>query len=139
MPQCMDDRRQQRRQHILIIGGTADFLHLIQDLLQERYDVTTTTFVPTAFAQIAPLDPDALIVDIAVGQQAGWELLERLHAEARTTSIPVLIVSTAPGLVERAQDQAARNGNRRYLAKPASFDEMLAQIQEMVGASPDPS
>jgi DNA-binding response OmpR family regulator len=76
-------------------------------------------------------------MDIAVGQQAGWRLFERLHVEARTTGIPVLVISTALSTMERAQDQTARYGNHRYLAKPASFDEMLAQIREMVrGASP---
>ena len=135
----MDDRRQEPRQHILVIGGTADFLHLIRDLLRERYTITTTDFLPNTFAQIAVLDPNVLIMDIAVGEQAGWRLWERLHVEARTAGIPVLIISTAPRLVERAQDEAARHGNYRYLAKPASFDEMLAQIRAMVeGVAPRP-
>ena len=75
---------------------------------------------PTPTLSDAALEPDALIVDIVVGQRAGWELLEQINAEATTTGIPVLIVSTDPRLLDRAQDQAARYGNHRYLIKPFS-------------------
>jgi DNA-binding response OmpR family regulator len=132
----VEDRRQEQRMHIFAINGSPDFLNVIRDLFQEEdYNVTTTNFVPNSFEQIAALDPDALIVDIAVGQRAGWELLERLNAEAATTGIPVLVVSTDPTLLERVQDEAARYGQNRFLIKPFGLEEILAQIREMVGAA----
>ena len=88
---------------------------------------------PTPTLSDAALEPDALIVDIVVGQRVGWELLEQLHAVAATTGIPVLIVSTDPRLLERAQDQATRYGTHRCLVKPFGLDEILEQIREMIG------
>jgi DNA-binding response OmpR family regulator len=130
----VEDRRQEQRKHIFAIDGSPDFLNVIRDLFQdEGYNVTTTNFVPNSFQQIAALNPDALIVDIVVGQRAGWELLEQINAAATTTGIPVLIVTTDPRLLERAQEQAARYGNHRYLIKPFSLDDMLEQIREMIG------
>jgi two-component system response regulator MprA len=130
----VEDRSQEQRKHIFAIDGSPDFLNVIRDLFQdEGYNVTTTNFVPNSFAQIAALDPDALIVDIVVGQRVGWELLEQLNAAAATTGIPVLIVSTDPRLLERAQEQAARYGKNRYLIKPFGLDDILAQIREMIG------
>jgi hypothetical protein len=46
----MDNRRQERRQHILTFERSGNFPHLIRDLLQERYNVATTKFVPNIFA-----------------------------------------------------------------------------------------
>jgi DNA-binding response OmpR family regulator len=133
---AVEDRSQEQRKHIFAINGSPDFLNVIRDLFQdEGYNVTTTNFVPNSFQQIAALDPDALIVDIVVGQRAGWELLEQINAEATTTGIPVLIVSTDPRLLDRAQDQAARYGNHRYLIKPFSLDDILEQIREMIGTA----
>ena len=130
----MEDRSQEQRKHIFAINGAPEFLNIIRDLFQdEGYNVTTTNFVPNSFEQIAALAPDALIVDIVVGQQAGWELLEQINAEATTTGIPVLIVSTDPRLLERAQEQAERYGKNRYLIKPFSLDDILEQIREMIG------
>jgi DNA-binding response OmpR family regulator len=130
----VEDRSQEQRKHILAINGAPEFLNVIRDLFQdEGYNVTTTNFVPNSFEQIAALAPDALIVDIVVGQRVGWELLEQLNAAAATTGIPVLIVSTDPKLLERAQEQAARYGKNRYLIKPFGLDDILAQIREMIG------
>jgi DNA-binding response OmpR family regulator len=132
----VEDRSQEERKHIFAINGSPDFLNVIRDLLQEEdYNVTTTNFVPNSFDQIAALEPDALIVDIAVGKRVGWELLERLNAEAATTGIPVLVVSTDPNLLERAREQAAQYGSHRYLVKPFGLDEILEHTREMVGAA----
>ena len=130
----MEDRSQEGRKHIFAINGAPEFLSLVRVLFQdEQYNVTTTNFVPNSFEQIQALQPDALIVDIVIGQSAGWELLEQLHEGAATTGIPVLVLSTDPRLLERAREQADRYGTHRYLDKPFELDAMLAHIREMIG------
>jgi twitching motility two-component system response regulator PilH len=132
----MEDRGQERRKHVFAINGSAEFLNVVRELFQdERYNVTTTNFVPNSFAQIAALRPDALIVDVAIGQAAGWELLERLHREAATTGIPVLVLSTAPRLLEKAREQSERYGNHRYLDKPFDVEGLLEHIRQMIGTA----
>ena len=131
---AVEDRSQEGRKHIFAINGSPEFLNIIRELFQEEdYNVTTTNFVPNSFDQIVALKPDALIVDIVIGQSAGWELLEQLHAGAETTGIPVLVLSTSPHLLEQAQEQVARYGNHRYMDKPFSLDALLAHIREMIG------
>jgi response regulator RpfG family c-di-GMP phosphodiesterase len=104
----MEDRSQEERKHIFAINGSVEFLNIVRELFQaEAYNVTTTNFVPTSFDQIVALQPDALIVDIVIGQSAGWELLEQLHAGAETTGIPVLVLSTSPRLLQKAREQAS--------------------------------
>lgn len=130
----MDDRTQEGRKHIFVINGAPEFLNLMRELFQdERYNVTTTNFVPNSFAQIEALQPDALILDVVIGQKVGWELLERLHAEAATTGIPVIVVSTSRELLERAEEQAARYGSHHSLAKPFDLEELLGMVQESIG------
>ena len=53
----MEERqRQESRKHIFVVNGTPAFLNLMRDLLQdERYNVTTTNFVPRSYEQIAAL------------------------------------------------------------------------------------
>jgi CheY-like chemotaxis protein len=129
-----EDRSQEERKHVFAINASPPFLNIIRELFQEEdYNVTTTNFVPTSFEQIATAHPDALIVDIVVGERAGWELLEQLHAGAATTGIPVLVLSTSPRLLERAREQAERYGNHRYLDKPFDVDALLSNIHEMIG------
>ena len=132
----MADRSQEQRKHIFAINGSVDFLNIVRDLFQEEdYNVTTTNYVPNSFDQIAAAQPNALIVDVAVGEQVGWELLERLHAEAATNSIPTLVLSTSPHLLEKAQEQSERYGTHRYLDKPFDLDALLGHIREMTGGA----
>jgi DNA-binding response OmpR family regulator len=132
--EAVEDRCQEGPKHIFAINGSPDFLNIVRDLFQEAgYNVTTTNYVPNSFAQIHALQPDALIVDVAVGQSAGWELLEQLHAGAATTGIPVLVLSTDPHLLDRAREQAERHGNHRSLEKPFDLDALLGTIREMIG------
>ncbi len=74
----MEDRSQEHRKHVFAINGAPEFLDFVRLLFQdEGYNVTTTNFVPRSFDHVAALQPDALIVDLVAGKQAGWELLER--------------------------------------------------------------
>jgi CheY-like chemotaxis protein len=132
----VEERSQERRKHVFAINASPPFLNIIRELFQEEgYNVTTTNFAPNSFAQIEALQPDALIIDIAIGQEAGWELLEQLDADADTAGIPALIVSTDPRLLAQAEAHAARYGKHRFLAKPLDLEAMLEAIREMIGES----
>src|SRR6478735_10607371 len=98
------ERTQMDRQHIFAVNGSPDFLDVVRELFQEEdYNVTTTNYVPRTFAQIMALDPSLLIIDLVVGQQAGWDLLEELGNEAATRGIPIVVLSTNPQMLARAQ------------------------------------
>ena len=55
------EQTQMKRQHIFAVNGAPDFLEIVRQLLQEeRFNVTTTNFVPETFDQIAALHPALL-------------------------------------------------------------------------------
>jgi DNA-binding response OmpR family regulator len=130
------ERAQMGRQHIFIINGSPDLLDLLRVLFQRaEYNVTTTNFVPETFEQIAALRPAVLVIDLAVGQQAGWALLERLRAGAQTRGIPVVLFSTDPRLLARAQADPARYGGDAFVTKPFDVAEMLAVVERLIGTA----
>ena len=130
----MDDRRAPRK-HVFAVNSSPDFLLIVRELLEgEGYAVTTSSFEANVFTQIVMRQPDALLVDVAAGESAGWDLLRRLHTEAATTEIPVLVTSTSPALLEQAREQAAWYGaERSFLTKPMDLDELLRTIRAMIG------
>jgi CheY-like chemotaxis protein len=122
------------RKHIFAVNSAPEFLDLVRDLLQdEQFNVTTTNYVPRTFDQIAALQPDLLLVDLVVGIQAGWDLLERLQFEAITRGIPVVVTSTDPGLLKRAEAERERFGGDRYIVKPLDLDVLLEAISALIG------
>ncbi len=131
----MDDRRRTPRKHIFAVNSSPDFLLIVRELLEdEGYAVTASDFEPNVFTRIVMRQPDALMVDVAVGESAGWDLLRQLHTEPATTDTPVLVTSTSPELLQRAREEAAEYGtNRSFLTKPMDLDELLGTIRKMIG------
>jgi DNA-binding response OmpR family regulator len=130
------EHRQSARKHVFAVNGSPAFLGVVRELLQdERYNVTTTNYVPHTFDQIAALAPDLLVVDLAAGHRSGWRLLERLHAAAATRRIPVLVTSTDPHLLAEAEALAARYGGDRFLVKPFGLDVLLEAVRTLIGCA----
>jgi DNA-binding response OmpR family regulator len=136
---CSDDGaratpEQMQRQHIFVVNGSAAFLDVVRELLQEElYNVTTTNFVPKTFKQIETAQPSLLIVDLIHGERAGWDLLAELRHEAATRDLPVILVSTSEQLLEKAKTERVIWGGDRYFLKPFSLDALLLAIQELIG------
>ena len=130
------ETNQMDRQHIFVVNGASDFLDVVRELLEEEhYNITTTNFVPKTFDQIVTLDPSLLIIDLAVGVTAGWELLERVSHAAATRDVPVIIVSTSPRYLDKVRDDPAKFGNPRLIGKPFDLDELLGIVDELIGSA----
>lgn len=128
-------RDQVRRKHIVMVDSSRAFTEIIAELLiDERYGVTASDYVPEIFTQITLMGPDLIIIDLILTQKAGWELLERLELETLTRNIPVIVTSTNPELLERALANKERYGFDNYLVKPFDLDLLLEAIEELIGA-----
>ena len=129
----MIDGRRRPRKHLFVINNSPDFLLIARELFaEEGYGVTTSDFSPTVFSRIVMRQPDALIVDVAVGQPEAWEFVERLHTAPETRDIPLLVTSTLPELLDEVQDQE-RYGTPRVLVKPMNLDALVGAIHDMIG------
>lgn len=129
-------RIQSDRKHIFAVDGTPDFLELVRALFEiEHYNVTTTNNVPKTFDQIAAGTPDLIIVDLVIGEQQSWDLLEHLHREAATLDIPVILTSTLPGLLNRAQLDSWHYGHHRVIVRPFEIEEILQAVVDLIGPS----
>jgi two-component system alkaline phosphatase synthesis response regulator PhoP len=125
---------QMARKHVYVVNGSPDFLDIVRELLQdENYNVTTTNFVPLTFETINAALPSLIIIDLVIGEQAGWDLLGRLRHGASTRDIPILLVSTRADLLEEAREHHEEFGGDSYLVKPFDLDDLLDSIADLIG------
>lgn len=123
-------------QHVFVIQSEMTFLDVVRELLvDERYHVTTTDFLPRTFDAIAAVQPDLVILDLMFGQQAGWDLLVQLTDTVVTRDIPIIVTTTDANLLRRAEELEARYGGRRFLIKPFDLDILLNAVYELIGTS----
>jgi len=74
--------------------------------------------------------PDVVLLDLHLPDIGGDEVLRRLRADPRTSSIPVIVVSAdaTPASLERLRHAGAD----AYLTKPLDVDDFLATIERFL-------
>ncbi|WP_329458024.1 fused response regulator/phosphatase [Streptomyces sp. NBC_01497] len=71
--------------------------------------------------------PDAAVIDVQLPDMTGFEVCERVKAEARTTALPVIHVS-AVAISTDDHTEGLRRGADAYLNQPIDPDEFLATV-----------
>ena len=116
-----------RRPRILWADDNADMRDYVRRLLAERYDVLTVPDGLTALTAARDDPPDLVLTDIMMPGLDGFGLLRELRADARTRTIPVILLSARAG--EEPAVEGLDAGADDYLAKPFSAQELLARVR----------
>lgn len=74
--------------------------------------------------------PHAILLDINMPAGTGHGALTRLQASARTSSIPVLVMSGSTDLTLPATVRAA--GAKGFFRKPVDLDALCARLEELL-------
>ena len=105
---------------------------LFSVLANEGYDVHVFDSASDAIAHLPDLQPDAVILDLRMGQRAeGWRVLDRIKGNPAIASTPVLVCSA--DLVQlRAVKAAVNPDGVAILCKPFELESLLQLVRQMV-------
>src|SRR2546423_2538088 len=96
---------------------------------QRGYTALTVDSADAALAALSRVEPDLLLVDIRMPGMSGLELYDRVRADPRFRSLPV-VFETATGR-EHAAELRAR-GIATYVKKPFDVDELVRYVKRLV-------
>jgi CheY-like chemotaxis protein len=82
-----------------------------------------------ALQQLEELQPDLLVLDMALPGISGLEFLDQLRADPRWTTLKVLMVSGDPGSLFQVQERA----NVGTLTKPFDVNALIAETERLIG------
>ncbi|MEZ5797391.1 MAG: response regulator [Paracoccaceae bacterium] len=120
--------------HVLLIEDEENIAEAIRFILgRDGWQVTHLAEGGRAAHCAAELMPDLVILDHMLPGASGLEILAMMRAEARTAHLPVLML-TARGQ-PRDREAAERAGADRFMAKPFSNAEILAEVRAMADAA----
>src|SRR2546422_4188328 len=110
---------------VLVIEDDPVAGQLIQThLTASGYEVVLCNQPDRAAEIVAELQPDAITLDLLMKPANGWEVLLQLKNDARTASVPIIVVTIGdhPGM-------SAALGADEYLVKPVERSALLAAVQ----------
>ncbi|KAI8818588.1 uncharacterized protein EV422DRAFT_537600 [Fimicolochytrium jonesii] len=112
---------------VLLADDNADMREYVGGLLAKFCTVNVVSDGLQAYQSAIDDPPDLIISDVMMGGLTGFELLEKVKADGRTQSIPVILLSARAG--EEAKVEGLRSGADDYLAKPFSAKELRARVR----------
>jgi two-component system, cell cycle response regulator DivK len=114
---------------ILVVEDNEKNLKLFRDVLQASgYHTLEATTGGQAVELATRHDPDLVLMDIQLPGVDGVEALDRLRADERTASIPVLAVTAQAMRGDRNRFLSA--GFDAYLCKPVDIGELISLVEE---------
>ena len=113
---------------ILIADDDPHFRDLVEHLLRDAgFDVRAVRDGTSALAFITNQRVDLLLLDGAMPDIDGFEVLRKLRANPRTRALPVVMLTA----LRRASDlkEAVNAGVTDYVMKPVSPRDLVARIK----------
>lgn len=108
----------------------ADLLH--QGLKEKGFAVDAAADGDTGLSLAIGTEYDAIVLDLMLPGRSGLEILKALRARKRVT--PVLVLSARSAVEDRIRGLDL--GADDYLAKPFSFDELIARLRAITRRPP---
>ena len=71
--------------------------------------------------------PDLIVADLVMPEMDGYEMMRRLKADARTASIPVVVLTAVPS--RSLEPRLAELNAARVLHKPFDSDDLLVTVR----------
>jgi CheY-like chemotaxis protein len=115
--------------HILVVEDNDLSRELLSDWLEsENYRVASAANLEEAFAAIQEMPPDAVLLDVQLGDQDGLSIATWIRHQPTLSHIPVIAV-TAHAMVTE-QERIFQAGCNAYVPKPVDFKVLSKQLQQ---------
>ena len=116
------------RKKIMVVDDAFANLHFMHKMLQSKdYHVVAFPDGEKALNATAKNPPDLIFLDIKMPGMDGFEVCDRLKADAATKDIPVIFLSALADTKNKIKAFAA--GGVDYVTKPFQFDEVNARME----------
>lgn len=116
---------------ILIVDDDRNHCSMLTSLLQEIGCRTLEAADGKHGLQVAiEHNPDVILLDLAMPNMDGFELMVHLQANPQTRSIPIIVSSAS--VFEENRQRSLEAGATAFLPKPLQIDELLNRLRSLL-------
>jgi CheY-like chemotaxis protein len=116
---------------VLVVDDEPDVLLLCRLNLQQRgHELLEATDGSTALQLALERHPDVVVLDLMMPGMNGYEVLESLQQDERTSDIPVLVLTAKSLRADR--ERSHRLGASGFLTKPFLPSELCDMVESLV-------
>jgi two-component system response regulator RpaA len=120
---------------VLVIEDDAAISQLLRIILESHgHEVLVAEDGSRGVAAASRRSPDAIVLDVMMPFMDGFAVLEALREDARTATIPVVMLSAIQK--EAVEERCYRMGAQAFVRKPFDPEMLLGTLQELFDAPP---
>lgn len=119
---------------ILIVEDDYDILCILTDLLNEEgYEVVGLNSTSSIIESVSQHKPDLVMLDFLLPGINGGELCHEIKSNEATHSLPVIMLSGYPRLIE----SLGNYGSDGFIAKPFNVDAVIHMVENCLLDRPE--
>jgi CheY-like chemotaxis protein len=119
-------------EYILVVDDDDDFREALTEVLTGAgYPVQQAENGEVALGRVAEEAPGMVLLDLKMPVLDGWGVMERMRGDAKSSGVPILILS-AYGF----EWEAELLGAQGYIPKSVGMDEILERVRKAAGPPP---
>jgi len=116
--------------HVLLVDDAlTELVYLSEILLQHGYEVRTAANAEEALRSLGEHKPDAILMDVVMPGQSGYQLTRALSKDSSYGAIPVILCTSKSQESDRVW--GLRQGARGYLVKPVMAEQLLGALRAL--------
>ncbi len=115
---------------LLIIEDNPDVVFYIQSILQSNYHIQVAPNGAAGIEKAIETIPDIIISDVMMPEKDGFEVVETLKQDERTSHIPIILLTAKATQEDRIA--GLKSGADAYLMKPFDKTELFVRLEKLV-------
>ncbi|NVK75044.1 MAG: diguanylate cyclase [Oceanospirillaceae bacterium] len=115
------------KQSVLVIDDEKINLKLIREMLNDDVDIMLAQSGEQGIRKAIEYQPDLILLDVLMPQMDGFETMNRLRHDARTSAIPVIFITALND--SSHEEKALLMGASDYIQKPLHTNIVQARVR----------
>jgi DNA-binding response OmpR family regulator len=120
----------EKEQSLLIVEDNPDLRRFLVDKFSKNYGIIEAEQVTDAIERAFEEVPDLIICDLMLHQGNGYDIIERLKSDRRTSHIPIIVLSAKSTTEEKIK--GIRLGADDYITKPFNFNILAERVNTLL-------
>jgi chemosensory pili system protein ChpA (sensor histidine kinase/response regulator) len=100
-------------------------------LERHEFEVMTAKDGIDALEKLNERVPDLMLLDIEMPRMDGYELATQMKADERLAGVPIIMITSRTG--DKHRQRAFDIGVNRYIGKPYQENDLIVQINDVLG------